>query len=59
VQTGHQPSRLGNNEIRDAMNALPEQTFPEIGQVIGTDKHPGRWSELHQNSAKISASQPS
>jgi phenylpyruvate tautomerase PptA (4-oxalocrotonate tautomerase family) len=32
---------------------------PEIGQVIGTDKHPERWSELQQNSAKLSASRTS
>ena len=32
---------------------------PEIGQVIGTDKHPERWSELQQNSSKLSASRPS
>jgi hypothetical protein len=32
---------------------------PEIDQVIGTDKVPERWSELQQNSAKLSADRPS
>ena len=32
---------------------------PEIGELIGTDKDPERWSELKVNSAKLSASRPS
>jgi hypothetical protein len=32
---------------------------PEIGQIIGSDKVPERWSELQQNSAKLSADRPS
>jgi phenylpyruvate tautomerase PptA (4-oxalocrotonate tautomerase family) len=32
---------------------------PEIGQIIGTDKEPERWSELKVNSAKLSADRPS
>ena len=32
---------------------------PEIGEIIGTDKDPERWSELKANSAKLSASRPS
>ena len=32
---------------------------PDIGQVIGDDKDPERWSELKQNSAKLSAGRPS
>jgi phenylpyruvate tautomerase PptA (4-oxalocrotonate tautomerase family) len=31
----------------------------EIGQVIGTDKDPERWSELKRTAAKQSASRPS
>ena len=32
---------------------------PEIGELIGTDKDPERWSELKVNSAKLSADRPS
>jgi hypothetical protein len=32
---------------------------PEIGQIIGTDKDPERWSELKVNTAKLSADRPS
>jgi phenylpyruvate tautomerase PptA (4-oxalocrotonate tautomerase family) len=31
----------------------------EIGEFIGTDKDPERWSELKQNTAKVQASRPS
>jgi phenylpyruvate tautomerase PptA (4-oxalocrotonate tautomerase family) len=33
-------------------------TAPEIGQLIGTDDDPQRWSELKVNSAKLSAGRP-
>ena len=32
---------------------------PEIGELIGTDKDPERWSELKVNTAKLQADRPS
>jgi phenylpyruvate tautomerase PptA (4-oxalocrotonate tautomerase family) len=48
-------------EIPEGSWGFVGHTFsaPEIGQVIGSDKDPKRWSELKVNTAKLQASRPS